>query len=264
MHEAETRRDHGSGAAEAEFYVGYLPMPMRLARFVRLTLVLLFALCSGASMLLARYHANPGSGSWNTAEVATFEGVIEAAPYAMLRTNPSPEGPAEALLIVEVGKHGGGARALPHAGRGVRVRGWLLEREGRRMIELEPGDGAIVPLVDYAAAKRLASEDVDLGTVTLRGEIVDSKCFLGAMKPGEGKTHKECAALCIRGGIPAMLVTRDGTGASSCYLLADATGAAAPAAVLPLVGEPVQVTGRLVRRDGLLILRLDRNSFQRI
>ena len=38
--------------------------------------------------------------------------------------------------------------------------------------------------------------------VTLKGEIIDPKCYLGAMKPGGGKTHKACAMRCIAGGIP--------------------------------------------------------------
>ena len=40
-----------------------------------------------------------------------------------------------------------------------------------------------------------------LGAVTLTGEIVDSKCFLGVMNPGNLKPHKACAIRCISGGI---------------------------------------------------------------
>jgi hypothetical protein len=42
----------------------------------------------------------------------------------------------------------------------------------------------------------------DEGLVKLTGEIVDSKCFLRVIAPGSGKTHKECASLRLRGGIP--------------------------------------------------------------
>lgn len=44
--------------------------------------------------------------------------------------------------------------------------------------------------------------------VTLDGELVDSKCYLGTMKPGDGKTHKSCAILCLRGGIPPLFVSK--------------------------------------------------------
>ena len=32
---------------------------------------------------------------------------------------------------------------------------------------------------------------VDFGEVTLAGEIVDSKCYLGVMNPGNGKVHRD-------------------------------------------------------------------------
>ena len=44
--------------------------------------------------------------------------------------------------------------------------------------------------------------------VMLRGEIVDSKCYLGVMNPGEGTVHRDCAARCLSGGLPPMLVVR--------------------------------------------------------
>jgi len=40
-----------------------------------------------------------------------------------------------------------------------------------------------------------------LGTQTLVGEIVDSKCFLGVMNPGQLTTHRACAIRCISGGV---------------------------------------------------------------
>ncbi len=43
---------------------------------------------------------------------------------------------------------------------------------------------------------------MDLGAVTLTGEIVDTKCHLGVMNPGEGKVHRDCAVRCISGGAP--------------------------------------------------------------
>jgi hypothetical protein len=58
-----------------------------------------------------------------------------------------------------------------------------------------------------------------LGLMELTGEIVDSKCFLGVMVPGAGKTHKDCASLCLRGGIPPALHVQDRDGRSALLLL---------------------------------------------
>ena len=67
-------------------------------------------------------------------------------------------------------------------------------------------------------------EQSDKGAVELTGEIVDSKCFLGVMVPGSGKTHKECASLCLRGGIPPALFVQDRAGHSSLLLLVGQLG----------------------------------------
>ena len=44
------------------------------------------------------------------------------------------------LLLVEMGKRGAQARSDAFDGRSVEATGWLLEREGRRMLELAPED----------------------------------------------------------------------------------------------------------------------------
>ena len=89
------------------------------------------------------------------------------------------------------------------------------------------------------------------GRVELTGEIVDSKCFLGVMKPGRGKPHRSCAARCLAGGIPPQLLVVSAEGASRLLLLADAQGGPlAPESFLDLVGEPVTASGtrRAARR----------------
>ena len=69
---------------------------------------------------------------------------------------------------------------------------------------------------------RLAQEAVDLGEHTLRGEIVDIKCYLGVMKPAHGKPHRSCAARCISGGIPPVLMVKDRDGDTNYLLLVSA------------------------------------------
>jgi hypothetical protein len=95
---------------------------------------------------------------------------------------------------------------------------------------------------------------------TLAGEIVDSKCYLGAMKPGDGKGHKACAVLCISGGIPPMLVSASGSESErtvSYYLLVGASGQPMNARVLPFVAEAVEVSGVVEDWEGLRMLRVD-------
>ena len=97
----------------------------------------------------------------------------------------------------------------------------------------------------------------------LVGEIVDTKCYLGAMKPGRGKPHRSCASLCIRGGIPAALLVRTETGERELIHLVDPAGRPLGPELLEWVGQPVQVVGQLRREDDrsfLEVVAFDRAS----
>ena len=152
-------------------------------------------------------------------------------------------------------------------GQAVRVTGTLLHRGGRWMLELADGDKGMRRLTDEEAGQLPAlgwpsAEMID-SHATLQGEIIDPKCYLGAMKPGGGKTHKACAMLCISGGVPPMLVTRDADKQETYYLLTSADGGPANELVLPFVGDPITVSGRLERRGDLLTLHLAPNGIRR-
>ena len=139
---------------------------------------------------------------------------------------------------------------------------WAIERPYAGFAVYFPSKGAI------PEQKRLASQDwpkshVLQERITLRGEIIDPKCYLGAMKPGGGKTHKACAMLCLSGGIPPMFVTRDAQRRETFYLLTMVNGSAATETVLPFVGDPVAITGRVEQHGDLLIVRIGSNGVWR-
>jgi hypothetical protein len=183
---------------------------------------------------------------------------------------------------VSEGKHGSAAAAAGLDGRRVRLEATRIESPRTKMLELVAD--SLAPVSDAAAA---AGEDgaqsppatETLGRIEVTGEIVDSKCFNGVMKPGKGKPHRACAARCLSGGIPPQLlvVSAEGAsrlqgeaegaaaeGASRLLLLADSTGGPlAPATFLDLVGEPVTASGTVERRAGLLVLRLDDYGLRR-
>ena len=156
-------------------------------------------------------------------------------------------------LLVAPGKHGADAEVHAFAGRAVRLRGSLIYRDGHTMVELVPGS---IQAVKEAPA---AVSGATLGEVALTGEIVDSKCYLGVMKPGRTKVHRDCAARCISGGIPPAFVTADGF-----YLLVGGDGRPVQHEVLDWVGETIEVTGTVQRSGETLILRTEPSSFRRI
>jgi hypothetical protein len=232
--------DHG-------FYVGYLPAPAahaRLARAVGVGLIALFAALAGG---LAVSQSNPGRGTWDADDGSTFEGSLMVNPYPHLLTRDERNEPLDAVLV-EQGKIGATARATPFAGQRVRIKGGLIRWGGRAAIELAgtPDDVTPTGAGTDAAVPATPLLEASATPTTLVGEIVDPKCYLGVMNPGHGKPHLSCAELCIRGGIPPVLVVRDRTNtddAGACYLLTTGDDKPANELVRSRIGHAVRVTG---------------------
>jgi hypothetical protein len=168
------------------------------------------------------------------------------------------------VLLVRGGKFGAPRRDTERlADRAARVSGLLLERDGRQLLELHASMRE-ADLDDASMSRLRAVEPEELGEVTVRGEIVDSKCYLGRMRPGGGRTHRACAQLCIAGDIPPVLVAHDASGRTAHYLLASRDDRSVSMDVLPFVAEPVEITGQLERVADLLILRIDPSTIQRL
>lgn len=245
----------------ADFYVPYLPVSARQRRFLRFVGPAVLWVFVVASLVAAYSQSSPGPGVWETGVARSFHGTMHALPYPALFTDDRGDGKPGMLFLVEMGKHGC-VRADSFDQATVDVSGWPVHREGRWMLELEPGDAGMGRSTQPSPGPGLPGSA--LGRVTLRGEIVDSKCFLGAMKPGNGKTHKECATLCIMGGIPPMLVTRDLAGAPTFYLLTSETGGPLSPEAYPMIADAVEVTGELERRGGTLMLKVRASDIHRL
>ena len=94
------------------------------------------------------------------------------------------------------------------------------------------------------------------GVQRLTGEIVDSKCWLGVMKPARHTVHRGCATRCLSGGIPPLLMTTGADGAPAHLLLADERGGPAPEWFRGLVGIRVMLTGEVIDLGDLQLLRV--------
>jgi hypothetical protein len=241
-----------------EFYVGYLPVsPPRIgARTRRVALGLLVA-TAGIALLVVGAMSPPGPGTFEFGVVRTVEGTVHAGPPARLEVpRPGVAGGTSVYLLSVFGKRGAQEVAAPHDGRPVRVEGSLIHRDGRTMVE-------VASMVPIEGTPRPAREEA-LGSRTLVGEIVDSKCFLGVMKPGNLKPHRACATRCISGGIPPVLVVRDVEGVAEYYALVGPDGRAVNRDVLHLIAEPVEITGEVRRIGDLLVLAADPSAIHRL
>lgn len=242
-----------------EFFIGYAPpMAPRLARFVTTVVIVLASGVLVWAVTVAAGHVPLEGGTFEFGHPQRFSGTIVERPYPALRID-GEQGATPRLLLVAPGKHGAGALVRGLDGRHVTMTGTRVLRGTHMMIEVEP---ATLVLGEGSAGPAIPSESIGVGPVTVRGEIVDSKCFLGVMVPGSGKTHKDCASLCLRGGIPPALYVQDRAGQSSLLLLTEAGGEPIGTQAIQVAGEPIDMTGTIERQGGWLVLRTDPRTWQ--
>jgi hypothetical protein len=198
---------------------------------------------------------DPGSASWNTDDTVTLTGRLVDHGAPVLITDDG-----ETVLLTRDSKRGpfdGPTREGP-----AEITGFILERHGRRMLEITQAES------DRLAARPI-SERIDRPTprttpFTIRGEILDAKCYLGAMKPGDGKAHKACATLCIRGGVPAAIRIRTPNGTESIALVVGPGFTPFAEALLPAVGELVEFSGDLFRIGDIDAIAVDPTTVRRL
>ena len=240
--------------SERGFYVGYLALPREHGALFRVLVPALMLVMLGLGIAVGAAQRSPGSAVWDTSREIALRGVLLHDPYPLLIDS---EGHTH--LIVEVGKQGP-REAIRRFVGAVELRGWLLERGGISMIELRPDASAIASAPGVAVLPEATQPGE---AVELFGEVLDSKCYLGAMKPGDGKGHKACATLCVEGGIPPMFYATRADGGRSHFLLTTSAGQTARGVVLAYIGEPVRVRGTLDRIGDLPILRLEAGGVTR-
>ncbi len=227
-------------------YVIYRPLPATLLTLVLATVGGLAGMIMGTAAATAHAQRDPGPAKWDTSQAITLTGTIVAEPYPMLL----PDDGSAGVLLVGVGKFGPPEDAIALAGSAANATGFWLERHGMRMLEAQSAEAATgLPSLNDR-------QQTDLGQHAIATEILDSKCYMGAMKPGDGMGHKACATLCITGGIPPMVSWVDGEGEIHHALLIAADGKPMPEHYRSMIAEPVTVEGRLTSRDGWLWLEI--------
>jgi hypothetical protein len=227
-----------------EFYIGYeSEMPPRMARRVRAVAAALLVLALVLSGALVLAQRRSSAALFEYGQTRTFEGRLLAGPYpALVMTSGSD---TRYYWLVAPGKHGAAALVDGFDGAEVRLAGTLIRRDEDVMIQVDPGS-----ITRRGTVRAEAEPLVSVGAVVVTGEIVDSKCHLGVMKPGEGPTHRDCAVRCLLGGVPPMLVPHGGEASPGRLTLVTRDGHPFAAdALAGITGRPVTVRGELLERD---------------
>jgi hypothetical protein len=243
------------------FFVGYFKkVPAAIRDFALGAAAVAVAGLVLLGLLLPLGTVDPGTGRYaNDLRGGSLTGVLEPAPYPILRVPATADSAPRAVLLG--GQDKMGAQSLTDRGTPMLdVGGVFVQRGDLEMLLI--GASSVRPSANPAGFTPAPTED--LGRWLLTGEICDGKCYGGAMKPGTGLAHKACANLCIEFGLPPVLVMELPVEGSTVVVLAGSDGGPMPDAMFDLTAIPLQVEGQLERRDDLLILRVDESSIRKM
>jgi len=229
-----------------EFYVGYSDKvgqhtKKKLKQFVAIAVGLLLL----GSLLFSFFQQPAANSSFDFGNPTKISGTYHESPYPMLKV-PLAEGEFKEIVLLGFGKSG----ANPYLdeakekygsliGKTLAIEGQLIYYNGKTLLEID--DSQKITVTGSGSLWEVNSG----GDVTLEGEIVDPKCYFGVMKPGYGKIHRSCAALCIAGGIPPVLVSKTETGEEDYFLLVDVKGKPIHKDIIPYIGQPIAVQGEV-------------------
>lgn len=247
-----------------DFFIGWADdAPALDRRFFLGGGVALLAATGGMSAALA-YHQKPGGkGTWDQGDIREWEGVVTAEPYPMLRFRDS-DGVVRTAFLSCMNKCTPELTIDAVREGTVIVRGSPIIRGSYLMIAtndfgdwITPTDTPIDPALAFPTAE-------PLGNVDLNGTILDTKCWFGAMRPGEGKVHKACASLCIRSGLPPALYVKTLRQQQHLLVIVDRFGHALKDDILPYIADPIRLSGDIKRRGDLMFLHTETASFERL
>lgn len=249
---------------KSDFYIGWqdaLPSDHRssLRRFViGLFAIMILVVCI---MVLAQ---NPfASSKYEIGNIIEEEGYLYTKPRPTL-VQVDAEGRRSSILLVSYGKIGADEDLQnwfgdhPEVDQGVMVKisGTDATYNDETVMELTFKDQSIELLDRPPSGERKVEE---LGFKELQGEIIDPKCFFGAMKPGEGKIHRSCAIRCLSGGIPPVLAADDGY-----YYTIQLPFETSVSEIFDVVAKPISIDGTLKILDGSRFLYVSESSLAAI
>ena len=236
------------------------PQASRRAGFAWATGVAVVLVVAGVAAFAAAGHRILPAATFEFGVVRSFEGFVVADPYPSLVV---PRGAVwTRYFLVGPGKSGADEVVRAVVNRWAALDGTLVFRDGQAMIEVVPG--AVVPGPIPSGAGTARARVAELGERYLEGEIVGAKCHLGVMNPGSGIVHRDCAALCLRGGVPPFLAVQRADGTTEGVVVTGPAGEAVGRRLAHLAGTPVGATGRLVQQGSTTFFRIDPTQLRRL
>jgi hypothetical protein len=254
---------------QEQFYIGWQPKaPALFGKHVRKVLLLLFPAALVVAYLLSVSQKKFSTASFEFGKLTEIKGIYYNDPVPVLKVYDKNH-LSITIPLVGYGKHGAETaikelekeKATSFNGKELTLKGTLLYGDGKTLLQIDKNDN---PVVNIGGTSAFLPMKKDLGTQTIKGEIIDPKCYFGVMKPGEGKVHRDCAIRCILGGIPPVLHVQNEKGESNYYLIVGPDGEKMNEAVQDFVAEPVSIEARVVQQDDWIILNTGKENIKRI
>ena len=245
---------------EDEFYVGYGKVPPGIKRFLWRFVPLLIVGVMALAVVIPLVHFE----QYNLGKFGgppEFEGLLLDQPTSHLLVprpgNTADESTFSVYPLTGPGKTSPSAGVMKHVGEWVKLKGTPVYRDNLTVVaarSAEPTEGP--------RGGGTPSLGPSLGEFSLEGEIMDSKCYPGVMKPGRTKTHRSCAVRCISGGVPPVFVVHNRNQETLYFLLADQSGQAVGDRILDLIADPVRITGEVVQYGDAFVLKADPDTYE--
>ena len=257
-----------------EFYIGWMQQaPKSFASWVKKYLFVLLPIIIVLGVLLALSQKQFGTGTFEFGTLTEVKGIYFNAPFPNIKVVDGKDiwGNENYITVplIGFGKHGADGvvadlekeKNISFEGKEIILKGTLLYNDGKLLMQIDANDK---PLLNVSGNKSNTDfvQTKDLGTLDVKGEIVDPKCFFGVMKPGEGKPHKDCAIRCILGGIPPVLKVTDNEGKQNYYLIVGEHGEKMNEAVQDYVATQVNIHAKAIEYGDWIVLYVQQNGLQ--
>ncbi|WP_109302670.1 hypothetical protein [Aquimarina sp. AU474] len=245
-----------------DFYIGYiedvsLKTKATIKKFVLIGLITLLLI----AITFAITQNNFKNSTFELTTNSKIMGVYHEMPYPMLKVKTA-ENTFKNILLIGFGKYSANpflkkirSQTPELSGSMLSIEGNLIYYNGKTLLQITNDEK--ITLVEKTNLQRLPQLKTLVSDMELKGEIIDPKCYFGVMKPGKGKIHRSCAVLCISGGIPPVLATTDRNNISEYYLITDNAGKPIHKDILPYVGKPSLLKGKVVQLEDWYQLRID-------
>ncbi len=245
-----------------EFYIGYLKeIPRDIRKFLGILIPFILATLLFLGLILPAIHYQFSTGSYTKAQ--DFEGLLISQPIPQLLVprlgHLNGHDPYSRYILASTRKTGVSQKVLDLSGKWVKLRAIPVFRDNMTLLAVS---SKIEPQIIDPPLSSLPppTQRLSLGSVTLTGEIIDLKCYLGVMKPGHTVIHRNCAIRCISGGIPPALKVMNEQGNPLYLILVDQNEKAINEKILSWVTDPVTLSGEVLQYGDLLVLKVARIS----